>query len=575
MPTCSSCGAENHAGSSVTCRSCHDLLEFDPAPAAAAVQWHARALAQPASAAASAGAAWVQLGTRQQLNSGARRGPHPSGAGMMGGLLVAAPGEFERHNVHTHQAGNPCWGSPPPGDAVDIEATAALGPLPHEVMSAVCAFCLIRPGGAGNASPPTVTTGGHLPVGASWRQYLRLGLALHFHPAGRATVPPAQLLIGRLLYAAGHVAAPVLIIYGALSATDPKFEPVARLIAAFWLVAGVAATGGVYQFFNAMLRPVPGLGGGGCSLLDSVLQQNISAAGLKRVTKEIQQHKLTVLVVVPFYLFTFLAMAQEAFEHAGRFNSAYPVLGVLGVLGSTFSGFQGFFAAVLLNKITCVLVTDRIDQLAERVRRADADSADYGSFAESIHKIDELVNRLSKVSELQIVTQVGGMGTGALACIMVALRTPSTEAAPWMFRVAMSPTSALCWAQFFVLMAVLSLSLPAKLTSACQRVATAVNSLRFQRQPGGGITLAEGKRLLQIEGLERAIQGLNRGQGLGFCVMGKRVTRTLVLGLLIQSMSAMLVINGTMMQFVGVEVGVDETEVEAGQLMAMESHGAH
>ena len=57
--------------------------------------------------------------------------------------------------------------------------------------------------------------------------------------------------------------------------------------------------------------------------------------------------------------------------------------------------------------------------------------------------------------------------------------------------------------------------------------------------------------------------------------MGKRVTRTLVLGLLIQSMSAMLVINGTMMQFVDVEVGVDETEVEAGQLMAMESHGAH
>ena len=45
----------------------------------------------------------------------------------------------------------------------------------------------------------------------------------------------------------------------------------------------------------------------------------------------------------------------------------------------------------------------------------------------------------------------------------------------------------------------------------------------------------------------RYINVLNRGQGLGVLFLRKRITYTLVMGLLIQTVSAMIVVNTTLM----------------------------
>ena len=87
------------------------------------------------------------------------------------------------------------------------------------------------------------------------------------------------------------------------------------------------------------------------------------------------------------------------------------------------------------------------------------------------------------------------------------------------------------------------LSGPAKVTSACQRIASAVNDLRLNAGAGDGtVTLATSEQLHRIEGLKRYINEQNRDQGLGFLLLRKRITFTFVLGLLIQTVGAMPVV---------------------------------
>ena len=108
-------------------------------------------------------------------------------------------------------------------------------------------------------------------------------------------------------------------------------------------------------------------------------------------------------------------------------------------------------------------------------------------------------------------------------------------------------------------LAVYALFAPARVTSACQRVADAVNDLRVVAKEGELAKLATPEQLHRIEGLKRYINELNRDQGLGVLFLRKRITYTLVMGLLIQTVSAMIVVNTTLMSILHAK----DDEVEA------------
>ena len=106
---------------------------------------------------------------------------------------------------------------------------------------------------------------------------------------------------------------------------------------------------------------------------------------------------------------------------------------------------------------------------------------------------------------------------------------------------------------------------PARVTTACQKVASAVNDLRVNAvddQPAKLATLEQGQR---IEILKRYISELNRDQGLGVLILKKRITFTLVMGMLIQTVSAMVVINTTLQSV------LHDTEEEIAAVTAEES----
>ena len=112
---------------------------------------------------------------------------------------------------------------------------------------------------------------------------------------------------------------------------------------------------------------------------------------------------------------------------------------------------------------------------------------------------------------------------------------------------------------------VAALFAPARVTTSCQKVASAVNDLRVNAaddQPAKLATLEQGQR---IEMLERYISELNRDQGLGVLILKKRITFTLVMGMLIQTVSAMVVINTTLQSV------LHDTEEEIAAVTAEES----
>ena len=81
-------------------------------------------------------------------------------------------------------------------------------------------------------------------------------------------------------------------------------------------------------------------------------------------------------------------------------------------------------------------------------------------------------------------------------------------------------------------------------------------------QPAKLATLEQGQR---IEILKRYISELNRDQGLGVLILKKRITFTLVMGMLIQTVSAMVVINTTLQSV------LHDTEEEIAAVTAEES----
>ena len=90
------------------------------------------------------------------------------------------------------------------------------------------------------------------------------------------------------------------------------------------------------------------------------------------------------------------------------------------------------------------------------------------------------------------------------------------------------------------------------------KIASAVNDLRVNAtEADGAVTLATTEQGHQIEVLNRYINELNKNQGLGFLVLQKRITFMQVMGLLIQTVSAMPVVI-TLMTIATVDGDVDE-----------------
>ena len=195
-----------------------------------------------------------------------------------------------------------------------------------------------------------------------------------------------------------------------------------------------------------------------------------------------------------------------------------------------------------------LLAADAAEQVAAEVQRATAATADYNGLAKRVYRVHRDTVALSERMTPIIFCHAGFHFLAMSMFVYIAVGPRPPRGTPWF--------GTGNWYNFFfhqyvagflatIMAANLTwgLSGPAKVTSACQRIASAVNDLRLNAGGADGtVTLATSEQLHRIEGLERYINALNKNQGLGFLVLRKRITFTLVMGLLIQTVSAMPVV---------------------------------
>ena len=91
---------------------------------------------------------------------------------------------------------------------------------------------------------------------------------------------------------------------------------------------------------------------------------------------------------------------------------------------------------------------------------------------------------------------------------------------------------------------------PAKVTSACDDLADAINELRLGKSHGDAtVRLPTDAEILRITHLRNYVRDLNRGRGMGFVMSNKRISYSYVLSMTMRAASAMPFFFAIMLSF--------------------------
>jgi hypothetical protein len=196
----------------------------------------------------------------------------------------------------------------------------------------------------------------------------------------------------------------------------------------------------------------------------------------------------------------------------------------------------------LSNALAYLLTTDAAEQVAADVQHVTAATADYNGLAKRVYHTHRDTVALSEVMTPLIFGQASMVLLLVLMFLFISIEPrPPPADSTWFgmgnwYNFFLNQFVAAFIATLMAAQLVWILHGPAKITSACQKIASAVNGLRVNAtEADGTVTLATSEQLHRIEGLNRYINELNKNQGLGFLVLRKRITFTLVMGLMIQT----------------------------------------
>jgi hypothetical protein len=279
-------------------------------------------------------------------------------------------------------------------------------------------------------------------------------------------------------------------------------------------------------------------------VLSQLDEATVSAKGTAALSKTMKRIKgllgYTVLAAGAFAVA--LAIASEP-------DASYQSVAAVMLVAATPLACVLAASNPLAPDLTYQLAADAAEQVAADAQRATAATADYNGLAKRIHRVHMDTVELSERMTPSILLWTSYEFIATLAMLYMAVGPrPASKGEDWLgmgnwYNLFYNQYFCACMATNAAAQLVWGLSGPAKVTSACQRIASAVNDLRLNAGAGDGtVTLATSEQLHRIEGLKRYINEQNRDQGLGFLLLRKRITFTFVLGLLIQTVGAMPVV---------------------------------
>ena len=347
----------------------------------------------------------------------------------------------------------------------------------------------------------------------------------------------------------------------------------------FLIGTSVVAVGiGRYHLVSALLSTTAARGTGGAAAatrLDALLQTELTPETARRVGRLVRSWRPFMLFIGPCCLCVFFFTAVAAHWAAPTSIPVAVAVAAL-VVTSLPAAVNSITLLGLLLSVVCTITADPIHQLAIAIRRTDAAATDYNSLVGGVHRAHRATMELSKLIQVPLLTGILFCVGFALACLIIAVAPRPGNPCQFVdgadaslfgrcwYNLGVEAHQMLFWSTFFSVLAVWSLSRPAAVTTACQSVAGAVNMLRVNEDGAGTVTLVSPEHAIKIECVERLIIGLNRGQGLGVTVLGKRITKTLVMTMMVEAMGALVVLNSALLGqlHLGNEQHIEEQEIK-------------
>jgi hypothetical protein len=165
--------------------------------------------------------------------------------------------------------------------------------------------------------------------------------------------------------------------------------------------------------------------------------------------------------------------------------------------------------------IAFALAADKVERLATDIQRSTAATADYDAFTTDVFRAHTDTVKLSALMQPQLLGTSAYMLLLTLIYLFCAVgprpdRGPELYGFGSWYNIVFNEYICVVISTVFAAILVYNLMAPAKVTSACQKIADAVNSLRVTPKADGTSELATADELHRIEGLKRyLLQSIN------------------------------------------------------------------
>jgi hypothetical protein len=215
----------------------------------------------------------------------------------------------------------------------------------------------------------------------------------------------------------------------------------------------------------------------------------------------------------------------------------------------------------LLGSVLFEVAGDQVRQITEQVKGFNARSLDFNECIRSIHRVDADISELANFARWLCLETVFGYIFAGLPWAVVGLGPQPPTDHWWSGNNMLGlPLSYACcfFCMCFVLFGIWTAAASAAVTTACDELRDALNRLRASSGGAGessraDIYIATPDEVSKIENLLAYIDGLNEGAGMGFSLVGVKITYSLVANALISFGSVMGVLFATLLHFVHVD----------------------
>ena len=221
-----------------------------------------------------------------------------------------------------------------------------------------------------------------------------------------------------------------------------------------------------------------------------------------------------------------------------------------------------------LGAIAQVIVVDHVQLVTKRVRCSTPATADFDDLLAAIVEAQHMVSAVATELERPMMCAVVYQSMYVATCMFVGLGPQPTDPTLWWRQYHVADIS-VCWGGVFSIITILLLMVPAHITSACDALGDAINELleATEASDDSPLRMPTKEQEQHIQSLLGYVRGLNRGKGMGFMILNKRITTSFVVSMIAKAVSGMVVLFPVMLSLTRVEDEEAELEQEDALLL--------